>query len=76
MVSRLILLSAGLLALSLSAGCSTTAPVPVASPRAVWCEQNEPTRLPESVIDAMDRRGLDRMNVHNAKGEAWCGWTP
>lgn len=55
-----------------AAGC-TTAPSPVENPRQVWCDFNEPRRdaTPET-----PRAEIDRINVHNRRGVAWCGWLP
>jgi hypothetical protein len=57
------------------AACSTT-PAPVENPRQVWCDHNQPWRLPAVAIVMLNRAELDTLNSHNAKGERWCGWAP
>lgn len=61
-------------ALLLLAGC--TAIQPVEDPRKVWCDENQPRRPTQPVLDAMTRPEINEMNAHNAKGVQWCGWTP
>lgn len=66
------LIHALLLALSLTAGCSTIGN-PVADPRAIWCETNSPRR--DATADT-PRSELDDINAHNRKGALWCSWVP
>lgn len=54
------------------AACQTT-PSPASDPRAIWCAHSEPRR---DATDETSRAELDRINAHNAKGAAWCGWKP
>lgn len=56
-------------------GCATIAP-PVSDPRGVWCENNEPWRLPAVAVVMLNRAELDALNTHNSRGEEWCGWKP
>lgn len=64
-----------LLVLALTAACTTT-PAPIADPRAVWCEHNEPRRPSAAVVAVMTRPDLDEMIAHNRQGVLWCGWRP
>ncbi len=57
------------------AACATPGPAPIADPRAVWCEQNDPGRRTEAQILQMSRAEVDKLNAYNDKGELWCGWT-
>ncbi|MEP9372603.1 hypothetical protein [Mesorhizobium sp. KR1-2] len=57
------------------AGC-TTAPEPVADPRAVWCEHNQPRRPSSIEIAAMPLPEKLSAVEHNRKGALWCGWRP
>lgn len=57
------------------AACSTVSQ-PVENPRSVWCEQNQPWRLPAAAIAMLNRAELDALNGHNERGERWCGWKP
>lgn len=66
--------SALILALAL-AGCATS-PGPIADPRAVWCSENEPIRLPATAIALLSRAEKERLLAYLLKGEAWCGWKP
>lgn len=61
------------LSLIFLASCATTAqPVP-GDPRQIWCDHIEPRR---DATAETPRAELDRINAHNAKGAAWCGWRP
>lgn len=51
-------------------GCQTA---PVADPRAIWCETNNPRR--DATADT-PRAEVDEINAHNRKGALWCGWRP
>lgn len=60
----------------LLAGCATVSqPVP-GDPRQIWCDTNTPRRPSLPTIEAMTRSEIDDLNTHNAKGAAWCRWTP
>lgn len=63
-----------LAAVLLLAACAT-APAPIADPRAVWCEQNDPQRPTEAHILKMTRAEIDKLNAYNDRGVEWCGWT-
>ena len=59
------------------AGCVTTPqPEAIADPRAVWCAENEPIRLPAPAIAMLSRQEKERLLAYLLKGEAWCGWEP
>lgn len=60
---------------SMLAGC-VTAPAPVADPRQVWCDHNEPRRTTAAVRQAMTRAELEELVTFNRKGAEWCGWRP
>jgi len=66
--------AASLTLLLVLAACQTTqAPAPVADPRQVWCDSNQPRR---DATAETPRAELDEINAHNAKGALWCGWEP
>lgn len=61
--------------LLLLAACTAAPPAPT-DPKQVWCDQNAPRRPSVAVVTAMTRAELDEINAYNARGAAWCGWTP
>lgn len=65
---------ATLILLALLAGCTTTQPAPIADPRAVWCEHNEPRRPSPEEITAMSIDEKRKAVEHNRQGALWCGW--
>lgn len=56
-------------------GCASPLP-PVASPKAIWCENNSPQRPSREEIDTMGQPRLAAVLAHNKKGALWCGWNP
>lgn len=69
--------AAALILLAVLAGClHSQEPSPVSDPRAVWCAENEPIRLPAVAIAMMSRADKERLAAYLLKGERWCGWLP
>ncbi len=68
-------LRASLVGLSLTflAACQTT-PAPVEDPRQVWCDHNEPLKLPAVAVATLSRAEREAFAARQLKGEAWCGW--
>lgn len=62
-----------LAALTLAGCVSRSGGALPSNPRSIWCDHNSPRRDATSEIP---RRVLDEINLHNALGEQWCGWTP
>jgi hypothetical protein len=67
--------TAALIVILALAGCATS-PGPIADPRAVWCAENDPIRLPVTAIATLSRPEKERLLAYLLKGEAWCGWKP
>lgn len=65
-----------LLAALALAGCNTTKPAPIADPKAVWCEENEPTRYTPAERAVLATEVKADALAHNLKGADWCGWKP
>lgn len=63
------------LLVTLLAGCVTT-PAPVADPKQVWCDHNEPRRTTAASRQAMTRAELEELVTFNRQGADWCGWSP